>query len=115
MIEYVGRTLLVGLTILDRHEQPLESVEVHGTISSVTEGGFLELQRADGRGVFRLPFDPNSLNAAPPGEYRLRSTGEVVVVDPDFTTVWSVELAPENTFEDIVEYGFPKRPSSSAT
>ena len=104
----MGRTLLVGLTILDVDEQPLERVEVHGTISSATEGGFLELERADGRGVFRLPFEPNSLSAAPPGEYRLRSTGEVVV-DPDFTTVWSVKLAPENTFEDIVEHGFPQR------
>ena len=104
----MGRTLLVGLTILDQDEQALERVEVHGTISSVSEGGFLELQRADGRGVFRLPFDPNSLNAASPGEYRLRSTGEVVV-DPDFTTVWSVKLVPGNSFEEIVEHGFPKR------
>jgi hypothetical protein len=105
-IEYVGRRLLVGLTILDENEQPLQRVEVHGTVSSATEGGFLEIQRADGRGVFRLPFEPESLTAAAPGEYTLRSTGEVVT-DPDFTTVWSVKLAPGGTLDDIVEHGFP--------
>jgi hypothetical protein len=50
----VGRTVLVGLTILDREEQPVHRTEVHGVISSTAPGEILELERADGGGVFRF-------------------------------------------------------------
>jgi len=36
-----------------------------------------------------LPPEPEAYEPAPPGEYRLRSTGEVVV-DPDYLTTWTV-------------------------
>ncbi len=73
----------------------------------------MELERADGGGVFRLPFDPEALKVAAPGEYRLRSTGEVVV-NPDFTTVWSVTLGPGGTREKLLLHGFPQSPSQPA-
>lgn len=38
---------------------------------------------------FWLPPDLRPFQKAPPGEYRLRSTGEVVV-DPDLTCGWTI-------------------------
>jgi hypothetical protein len=35
-----------------------------------------------------------AFEAAPPGEYRLRSSGEVVV-NPDYITSWVVEAPPD--------------------
>jgi hypothetical protein len=41
-----------------------------------------------------LPPEPDAFDEAVPGEYRLRSTGEVVV-NPAFTTSWTVEAGEE--------------------
>ena len=39
--------------------------------------------------LFTLPADADGFLAARPGVYRLKDTGEEVV-NPDFTTVWTV-------------------------
>jgi len=44
--------------------------------------------------LFGLPPDLSSTKPAPPGEYRLNSTGEIVT-DPDFLTTWTFYQAPE--------------------
>ena len=36
---------------------------------------------------WNLPPDPSLIQPAPPGEYRMRSTGEVIT-NPDFITTW---------------------------
>jgi hypothetical protein len=51
----------------------------------------IEVRRADTGDIFTLPPALEAFAPAPPGEYRLRSTGEVVV-DPDFTCVMQVHL-----------------------
>jgi hypothetical protein len=43
----------------------------------------------DGR-LFVLPDDPSWIEKAPPGEYRLRSTGQVVT-DPDYIAKLTIE------------------------
>ncbi|MFX0060574.1 MAG: hypothetical protein ACFFC7_00125 [Candidatus Hermodarchaeota archaeon] len=37
-----------------------------------------------------LPPDLSAFQKAEPGDYRLRSTGEVVI-NPDFTVLWTVQ------------------------
>ncbi len=49
----------------------------------------VSIVRGDGTEPFTLPPVEEAFEPAPPGEYRLRTTGEVVV-DPDFTTSWTV-------------------------
>ncbi|MBN7463153.1 hypothetical protein I3U64_23750, partial [Mycobacteroides abscessus subsp. abscessus] len=40
--------------------------------------------------TFTLPPAPESFSPAAPGEYRLRSTGEVIT-DPDYLATWTVD------------------------
>ncbi|HRH19598.1 MAG TPA: hypothetical protein PLE81_03065 [Brevundimonas sp.] len=67
---------------------------------------FGEIEIADERGVlirlegersgeeYWLPPDFGAFQPAPPGDYRLRSTG-ITVRDPDFTSTWTVDMPPE--------------------
>jgi nitrogen fixation protein len=85
----VGKHLLVGLTHRDLEDKIVSVEQFHGTVSRVNlrEGLVLTLWgTSDER---RLPPDLSRLEAAEPGEYRLRSTGEVVN-NPDFTVLWTV-------------------------
>ena len=102
----IGKTVLVGLTLLDQQDAELSRTEVYGRITSADEDGFLEIARGDGRGIFRLPFDPKSLEPAAPGQYHLHTTGEVVD-DPDFTTIWTVNLAEGQEQAELELHGFP--------
>jgi hypothetical protein len=84
--QLIGKRVLIGLTYVetgqdDRHEQK------HGVVKDVSEGG-VTVRLSDG-GTYSLPPDLRPWKSAPPGEYRLRSTGEVVV-DPDFIANWRV-------------------------
>jgi hypothetical protein len=51
------------------------------------------VRRAEASGVYWLPPDLRGWKPAPPGEYRLKSTGEVVV-DPDYLAAWTVVQPP---------------------
>jgi hypothetical protein len=84
--QLIGKRVLIGLTYVengqdDRYEQK------HGVVEDVSDEG-VAIRLSDG-GTYWLPPDLRPWQAAPPGEYRLRSTGEVVV-DPDFMANWTV-------------------------
>jgi hypothetical protein len=93
----LGSHLLVGLTYLRPDGGIASRLEFHGTVESVGED-VVEVRRADNGEIFTLPPAPEAYEPAPPGEYRLKTTGEVVV-DPDFTCVMTVHLA-QNPVED---------------
>jgi hypothetical protein len=86
--ELVGTHVLVGLTHLDHNDNVLRKEQFHGTVirASVDEG--VILVAADGQ-QHRIPLDSEAFRPADPGEYRLRSTGEVVV-DPAWLATWIV-------------------------
>ncbi len=84
--QLIGKRVLIGLTFVtpgeaDRLEQ------MHGTVDDVTEAGFAV--RLPNYEIYWLPPDLRPWEAAAKGQYRLRSTGEVVV-DPDYTSNWRV-------------------------
>lgn len=82
----VGKRVLIGLTFVgqgepDRHEQ------MNGVVKDVSEDGFaIHLSNDE---TYWLPPDLRPWKNADPGQYRLRSTGEVIV-DPDYITNWYV-------------------------
>ena len=84
----IGATVLVGLTHDEAETQRQE--QFYGTVISASpeEGITLRLEGSRLGEVYTLPPDLRALFEAPPGEYRLRGTGEVVV-DPDYTTTWT--------------------------
>jgi hypothetical protein len=53
----------------------------------------LELELANGDREW-LPPDVRPLEESPPGEYRLRSTGQVVE-DPDYLCTWTITRNPK--------------------
>lgn len=94
--DLIGRTVLIGLSYLDASGAVVRQVQLYGRIETASErsGIVVRLQGERAGETYDLPPDFSRLRPAPPGEYRLRSTGEVVV-DPDFLTEWFVE-APKN-------------------
>jgi hypothetical protein len=85
----VGKHVLVGKTYV-RGNAVLDQVQFHGVIEEADEDDGFALRRSDTGEIEWLPPDLRAFEQAPPGEYRLRSTGEVIV-DPDILSTWIVE------------------------
>ena len=87
-----GKIVLVGLAYFEAGaEEPFEQQQLFGRVVHADEhsGILLSLQGLRDGEQYNLPPDTRSFREAPPGEYRLRSTGEVVV-DPNFTVTFSI-------------------------
>ena len=83
-----GALVLVGITYL-RPAGP-EQVQFFGTVISVDRSGITLRLGGEREGEsYELPPALEAFEPAPPGEYRLRSTGEIVT-DPDYTTSWEI-------------------------
>jgi hypothetical protein len=84
-------TILVGVTRM-KPDGSYTQEQHCGVASIVTqENGIQVVQIACDDGEFReYPFDERTLEPAPPGEYRLRSTGQVII-DPHFLMTWISE------------------------
>ena len=87
----LGKRVLIGITVLTSTDELVEQRQLVGTVASVHPVDGIEFNLDDGT-TYRLPPDPRALEEAPPGEYRLHSTGEVVL-DPDYVTTWTVHQA----------------------
>ncbi len=89
--DVLGKTILVGITYYTHDGVPIEQKQFWGVVSSCDSKG-IRIKRTDG-GTFTLPPDLSSTRVAQAGEYRLRSTGEVIS-DPDFLSTWNL-VKPE--------------------
>jgi hypothetical protein len=91
----VGATLLVGIAELKHDGSLVRRYQVFGvvTVADPTQG--ICVREHTGDVDFWLPPDTRGVTPAEPGEYRNRSTGEVVV-DPDYLGSWEI-IAPEPT------------------
>ncbi|HYK51710.1 MULTISPECIES: hypothetical protein [unclassified Dyella] len=87
-----GKLLLVGLTFTDIGGKPERQEQFWGRVTSVAQdaGITLALQGSRDGESFNLPPDMRSIESAPPGEYHLRSTGEVVT-NPDYTITFFIQ------------------------
>jgi hypothetical protein len=88
----IGKRILIGITYLDHDDKVLRQEQLHGVILAADEGSPIRIGLKGSRDgeEFSLPPDLSALEDAPPGEYRLRGSGEVVV-DPDLLTTWTVQ------------------------
>jgi hypothetical protein len=86
----IGRLVLVGLTRLNAGGEEIEATQFYGRVISAhkTRGITIGLEGMRAGETYNLPPDTSALHPAKRGEYRLTSTGEIVV-DPDFTTTWT--------------------------
>ncbi|WP_156466678.1 hypothetical protein [Methylibium sp. Root1272] len=87
-----GAVLLVGITYLAADGSLIEQQQFFGRVQSAhpAQGIALILEGRRRGERYNLPPDTRSLARAELGEYRLRSTGEVVV-NPDFTVSFSLQ------------------------
>jgi hypothetical protein len=86
-----------GITYYTHDGVPIEQKQFWGVVSSCGSNG-ITIKRADG-GTFTLPSDLSSTRVAQAGEYRLRSTGEVVS-DPDFLSTWNL-VKPKQVYARV--------------
>lgn len=86
---FVGKHVLIGVTYLDHDGALIEQAQFHGNIVRINEHEGIVVRLNGSGDEYTLPPDLNSLREAPAGEYRLRSTGELVV-DPDLLTSWTI-------------------------
>lgn len=91
----VGKRVLLGINYCDHEDNLLEQRQVYGTIvqADARRGFALRREGQEARELFWLPPDIRAFRDARPGEYRLRSTGEIVV-DPDLIAYWTVNRPP---------------------
>jgi hypothetical protein len=90
----LGKHVIIGLTYCDDVGTLLEQVQLHGDITEADEQQIVIRLSGSGE-VFTLPPDLSAFVEAPPGEYRFRSTGEVVT-DPDLMTQWTIQRPGPN-------------------
>lgn len=87
-----GKMLLVGLSYFEAGAKaPCDQQQVFGRVvhADACKGILLSLEGQRAGETFNLPPDTRSFQEAPPGEYRLRATGELVH-DPDFTVSFAI-------------------------
>lgn len=87
----LGSFVLIGVSYLDGNGELESQLEAYGLVTEVDKLRGIAV-KCEGRTwngeVARFPPSTRIWYEAEPGEYRLRSTGEVIA-DPAFTTVWS--------------------------
>jgi hypothetical protein len=90
----VGKVVLVGLTYMGADGAVSDQQQFFGTAVSADprKGILLTLSGVRSGEQFNLPPDTRGIDAAAPGEYRLRATGDVVV-NPDYTVEFSITAA----------------------
>jgi len=99
-----GKTLLIGLTFLDRDDGIIELYQTHGTVLELTDEGLIRMARKDAS-IFCIPYDNTAFKKAAEGEYRLRSNGEVVV-NPDYIVTWDVVPVGREHMDKVKKYGY---------
>lgn len=98
------KILLIGITLLDDSEELIDQIQVYGPVVRVDAEGIVILRNGTNT-EFTIPPDFDHVSEAAPGEYRLRSTGEVVV-DPDYLSSWTVSGAKRDSLKKYSELGF---------
>lgn len=88
----LGKHVLIGITHVRADGAVEGQHRHHGVIVSCDET-IVAIEPWGGGELITLPPDLRPFQPAPAGEYRLRSTGEIVV-DPDFTASWTVHRPP---------------------
>jgi hypothetical protein len=95
----LGKRVLVGLTFERPGGEAIEQIQLHGEVTQVHADHGIGLRRPGTGELFWLPPDLSAFDEAEPGEYRLRSTGEVLV-DPDLLSVWTITEPDDDVVPD---------------
>src|SRR5262249_38167597 len=90
--DLIGRTVILGITRKAHDGRLIRQDQYRGRIVRATLAEGIVLQAPSGEEL-KLPPDLRPFLGARRGEYRFRSTGEVVA-DPDLQTTWTHTAPP---------------------
>ena len=88
----LGKHTLIALTYYEHTGAVIERVQLHGDIVEVDEEQ-VTVSLGESGEKCTVPPDLSAFVEAPPGEYRFRATGEVVV-NPDLMAEWNIYAPP---------------------
>jgi hypothetical protein len=90
---FLGKHIIIGITYVDHNDDFISKKQVHGIIDRINmhEGIVVILHGSNEQ--LRLPPWVDDLEPAAPGDYRFKSTGEVVS-NPDYKCSWLVKSPP---------------------
>lgn len=84
--EYIGKTVLVGISVYSHDKELLDRYQYFGKIVSIDKSICIKTDEGE---IKTLPPDVNSLTKAEKGIYTLKSNGKQIE-NPDFVTSWSI-------------------------
>jgi hypothetical protein len=91
--DYVGKTVLLGVTYLDHNDKTQAQKQWVGTITAFSNKEGIRIKLRDSDEPCALPPDPRGIRKANRGVYKLRATGEEIV-DPDYLATWTCVKGP---------------------
>jgi hypothetical protein len=99
----IGKYVLIGITRLDKRGQPKDQLQFLGDVTKIARenNSICIALRPDGK-EYKVPLDLRAFKPAAPGDYRLRSTGEVVV-NPDFIATWIVQEGKDSIESSVTD------------
>ena len=86
--DLIGKVILIGVTYVDKEDNLLERKQWWGIVESASSDIGIRVALKNSSDPCVLPPDLNAVRRAPPGEYRLKESGEILK-DPDFLTTWT--------------------------
>jgi hypothetical protein len=90
----LGRSLLIGITDETHNGELIGRRQVFGQVLVADRRRGICVRNNKDASEFWLPPDTRGIEAAAPGEYRNRTTGEVIV-NPDFLASLILRKAPD--------------------
>jgi hypothetical protein len=88
--QYVGKTVIIGVTYLDHEGNLLGRKQWAGRIVTFSNAQGIKVDLFDSDDPCCLPPDASAIRKAEPGRYRLKSSGKVID-DPDFLATWTCQ------------------------
>jgi hypothetical protein len=100
----LDKILLIGITVLDNNDELITQIQVYGPVIKSNADGIV-ICRNQTQKEFTIPPDFDNVSEAQPGEYKLRSTGEIII-DPDYLSSWTVRCSSKDQVKQYSEVGF---------
>ncbi|QHQ59787.1 hypothetical protein Ana3638_02355 [Anaerocolumna sedimenticola] len=95
IVHMINKHIIIGITIEDSNGMILEQKQMHGDIIRINDKEGIVIKLHNSETEYKLPPDLDSVQEAPEGEYRFRSTGEIVL-NPHYMTTWTITKPDPN-------------------
>ncbi len=90
--DYIGKTILIGVTYLDHKGNVTRKHQWSGKIKSFSNRDGIQVTLDDSNEYCCIPPSAEAILRAEPGLYELKSTGKVIE-NPDYLTTWTCQEA----------------------